>query len=236
MRITVPNQVTLARLVLALVFFVVLALFDAATGPRWLLVVAFWVFLVAALTDVLDGQLARWLKQETAFGRVIDPVVDKVIVCGAFVFFAGPDFVHEGRNITGVAPWMVIVVVGRELLVSAVRSQAEAGGHDFAAVWAGKLKMLVQCTTVCVILWQLGWQSAALTPLRIACVWLTVVVTILSMVAYMRRAQTVLFPRPTTGVNLAPPAAGTPRREPQPSLTPKPTDDEGGARSGGMSA
>ncbi|MFH1748820.1 MAG: CDP-diacylglycerol--glycerol-3-phosphate 3-phosphatidyltransferase [Planctomycetota bacterium] len=194
MKINIPNQITLGRLVLALIFFVLLSLFDAANNPRWLLLVCFWVFLIAALSDILDGLLARTLKQVTTFGRVLDPIVDKVMVCGAFVLFAGPNFVDDGHNITGVVPWMVIVILMREFLVSGIRAHAESTGREFAATWAGKLKMFVQSATVCVILGQLGWKSLAyLAPLRTACVWLTVIVTALSIIAYLRRAQSFLL-------------------------------------------
>lgn len=195
MRINIPNQVTLGRLILTLVFFVLLSLFHAGRNQDWLLLVCFWVFLVAALSDILDGLLARWLKQETTFGRVLDPIVDKVMVCGAFVLFAGPSFVgDEGRNITDVKPWMVVVILIREFLVSGIRAHAEASGREFAATWAGKLKMFIQSATVCVILGQLGWERLqALAPLRTACVWLTVVVTALSIVTYARRARAFLL-------------------------------------------
>lgn len=193
MKINLPNQVTLGRLALALLFFGLLALFEAREGARWLLMVCFWVFLAAALGDILDGLLARWLKQVTPFGRVVDPVVDKVLVCGAFAMFASGQFVDsDGVNITGVQAWMVIVIVIRELLVSAIRAHAEAGGSDFGANWAGKLKMFVQSATVCVILAQLGWKLEWLAPLRVACIWLTVLVTALSIVTYVRRAHAFL--------------------------------------------
>jgi len=192
MKMNVPNQITLGRLILALLFFVLLSWFDADNNPRWLLLVCFWVFLAAALGDILDGLLARWLKQVTPFGRIVDPVVDKVMVCGAFVLFAGANFVHEGRNITGVAPWMAIVILVRELLVSAIRAHAEASGTNFAAVWAGKMKMFVQCATVLVILGQLGWQVERAAPVRTACIWLTIVITVVSIAAYVRRAYSFL--------------------------------------------
>jgi len=191
---SLPNQVTLARLVLAVAFFVLLSQFDAHKEQelRWLLVASFWVFLVAALTDVIDGLLARWLDQVTSLGRVLDPVVDKVMVCAAFVFFVSDGFARDGQNISGVRPWMVIVILVRELLVSGLRAQAECAGRDFGATLAGKVKMFIQSATVCVILGQLGWNLTALEPLRTGCIWLTVVVTALSIVTYLRRAQRLL--------------------------------------------
>jgi CDP-diacylglycerol--glycerol-3-phosphate 3-phosphatidyltransferase len=165
-----------------------------------LLSVCFWIFLVAVLTDILDGWLARTWKQVTSFGRICDPVVDKVIVCGAFVFFAtelfaAPDPGSSGKlvNISGVQPWMVVLILVRELLVSAIRSFAEAQGTEFAAIWVGKAKMFVQSASVCVILGVLAWYPDTLAWLRILCVWLTVVVTALSIIAYVNRARAFIL-------------------------------------------
>ncbi len=208
MRISIPNWITLARLLLALVFFGLLSLFSAVDGDTWFLLdIAFWVFLVAVLSDVLDGYLARRLKQVTSFGRVVDPVVDKVVVVGAFFFFAGPHFFDYARaqpvNISGVQMWMVLVILIRELLVSAIRSYGESHNVDFSADWAGKLKMFVQSVTACVILGQLAWFPADAHPgmlaFRQACIWTTVVVTALSIVTYARRAQSFLFSKAALG-------------------------------------
>ena len=203
MRINIPNRITLGRLVLAVIFFAVLLFFSAdklrnaegAGGQRLILQVCFWVFLVASLADYLDGFLARLLKQVTSFGRIVDPVVDKVMICGAFAYFGSPIFWDSAatRNISGVEPWMVVLIPVRELLVSAIRSHSESQGRDFAANWVGKVKMVIQATTVCVILGVLGFDLPNLEPLRIACVWLTVIFTALSIISYVRRAQEFLL-------------------------------------------
>lgn len=195
MRMNVPNQITLGRLGLAIVFFVLLSLFSAErlAQDRWLLAAAFWVFLLAVVTDVIDGLLARAWRQETAFGRVLDPVVDKVIVCGAFLFLASDHFYDRARgvNISGVQPWMVVVILLRELLVSALRMHSESQGQSFAASWAGKLKMFVQSVTICVVLGHLAWYEQ-LEPLARLFVWLTVIVTLLSIASYLHRARLLL--------------------------------------------
>jgi CDP-diacylglycerol--glycerol-3-phosphate 3-phosphatidyltransferase len=191
----VPNQITLGRLGLAIVFFVLLSLFSAERleESRRLLAAAFWVFLLAAVTDVIDGLLARAWRQETSFGRVLDPVVDKVIICGAFLFLASDHFFDRARgvNISGVQPWMVVVILLRELLVSALRMHSESQGRSFAASWAGKLKMFVQSVTICVVLGHLAWYEQ-LQPVARAFVWLTVVVTALSIATYLHRARVLL--------------------------------------------
>lgn len=193
-KINLANQVTLGRLVLAIVFFALLSLVavERTEQNRALLAACFWVFLAAALGDVLDGLLARSLNQITSFGRIVDPVVDKVMVCGAFLFFASDHFFDpvSHANVTGVAAWMVVVLLIRELLVSAVRAQIESQGATFGAMWSGKVKMFVQCTAVCVILGRLAWFAdvAWLVTLASGLVWATVVVTVISMWSYVQRA------------------------------------------------
>ena len=210
MRINLPNQITLTRLGLAVVFFALLSNFHAEQIDtlRWLLHLSFWVFLVAAITDIIDGLVARMMGSVTSFGRILDPVVDKVMVCGAFVLFASPHFWDSSRNVnlTDVYPWMVVVILTRELLVSAVRSHAEGAGQEFGANWMGKLKMFIQSATVCLILGQLAWKLDNLQPVRTAAVWLTVVVTALSAITYVHRARAFLLTSAALGGTAAPTA------------------------------
>ncbi len=210
---SIPNQLTLGRLGLAVVFVLLLSGFDAQRleQQRWLLHLAFWVFLVAAVTDVLDGLLARLTHSITSFGRIVDPVVDKVMVCAAFVLFASPHFWTGQTNLTGVAPWMVVVILARELLVSAVRLESESGGQAFAASWVGKLKMFVQSATVCLILGELAWRLDHVTPVRKAAVWVTVILTALSAAVYLHRARALL---------LSHAALAAPRASPAPDANP----------------
>src|SRR3954452_22051522 len=114
----VPNTLTLSRLVLAVVVFALISY-----GYYWSAVV---VFTLAALTDALDGYLARLLDQATPIGRQLDPLVDKVIVAGAYIYLLS----IPG---TGVYPWMVTAVVIRELLIQGLRSLLEGKGQAFGA-------------------------------------------------------------------------------------------------------
>src|SRR4051812_24365877 len=137
----VPNLITLARLALTVVFFLLLNInrVDDFSRQMW---IAFGVFLVAVLTDILDGYLARAWKVESSFGRVVDPFVDKILICGAFIFFASDEFINGGMklgaNATGVHPWMAVVLIAREFLITSIRGLAESKGIDFRADWAGK--------------------------------------------------------------------------------------------------
>ena len=128
----IPNAITVGRLLLALVFFVLLSWYQyQGRGSPWLLNVAFVVYAVALFSDFLDGYLARKWKVVSQFGRIVDPFVDKILVLGAFAFFAGKNFVIPEidptqramvmRTITGVAPAGGAGLVGRGLLITPVR-------------------------------------------------------------------------------------------------------------------
>ena len=171
----IPNTLTLSRLVLAVVFFVLVHL------QLWWPGVA--VFLAAVLTDMLDGHLARRWKQTTSLGRVMDPFVDKIIILGAFIFLLlDPS--------TGVQPWMVIVMLVRELLVTAIRGWSESQGRALGAKWAGKSKMVLQSVTIVVVLTRLAWYGPhAPDWSEVVCqvlLYLTVAVTVVSGWPYVR--------------------------------------------------
>ena len=202
----IPNLITVLRLVLTVFFFALLHINDQDTFQRamW---IAFVVFLVAALTDTLDGYLARKWKVESAFGRVVDPFVDKIMICGAFIFFASDDFINiatqkeflssitaTGSVATGVRPWMAVVLIGREFLITGIRGLAESKGIDFRADWAGKIKMLAQSFAVGAVLVDLAvlGQTPWIHVTRNALIWLTLVVTILSSISYIIRARRII--------------------------------------------
>ena len=201
MTINLPNQITIARLLLAIVFFALLAQYSHGASSPHLLDVCATIFIVAALTDILDGYLARKQNQVTSFGRVLDPFVDKLLTIGAFVLLCGQGFVvGEGdaqHNVTDVQAWMVVLILGRELLVPGLRGFSEAQGDEFGANAFGKAKMFVQSTTVPVILFFLAHEDSVLKSpsvvwIKPACVWLTVIVTTLSLVAYLIPARKIL--------------------------------------------
>ncbi|HKD38388.1 MAG TPA: CDP-diacylglycerol--glycerol-3-phosphate 3-phosphatidyltransferase [Pirellulales bacterium] len=177
----VPNQLTSIRLVLAIVLF--------GLVPYEHYLAAMWVFIVAAGTDWIDGFYARRYNQVTTLGRILDPFVDKIIICGTFISLAGIDG-------SGIARWMAVVVVGRELLVTALRSFLEQQGADFSATLSGKLKMVLQCIAVVLSLYRLSYGAAPipdwLHPGLMAAVWSAVVLTVLSGVAYVFAAAKLL--------------------------------------------
>ena len=207
-----PNQLTVGRMALSIVFFVLLGMYEQGTEcGRWLLNAAFVLYIVAGETDVLDGYLARKWNLTSAFGRILDPVMDKILVVGGFIMLAGPNFAmadgavdHQlpgwitGGMASGVQAWMVVVILGREFLVSGVRGYSESQGMKFPATPAGKIKMFVQSFAICTVLYQ---QANIASPMwaiwmKVICVWLAVIVTLSSGLATLQRAMvTVEFTR-----------------------------------------
>src|SRR5580692_11505209 len=193
----VPNALTAGRLVLAAVFFALLGFYQYNTrGSPGLLNIAFGIYVVALVTDFLDGYLARRWKVEGAFGRVVDPFVDKVLVLGSFIFFAGKNFTipwnipggipRNVTTVTGVDPWMVVVILARELLVTSLRGSMESSGQDFGAQLSGKLKMGFQSVAIFVILLYVNYRDRLngdalqiATILRDVAIWGTVIITVI---------------------------------------------------------
>jgi CDP-diacylglycerol--glycerol-3-phosphate 3-phosphatidyltransferase len=185
--LNVPNVLTMARFVLAIVVFVLI--------PLGQYLAATIVFVIAAGTDWIDGWWARKYNQVTKLGRIFDPFVDKIIICGAFTFLAA----ERG---SGILPWMAVVVMGREMLVTAIRGFIEQQGGDFSAQMAGKLKMVFQCVAVVASLialrhyQQAGTRAASLAPWLYytlhTSVWLAVVSTVYSGAEYVVAAARIL--------------------------------------------
>ena len=202
---SLPNQITIARLVLALGLFVVLHLvgWGQVSGPAevdasplrdWvhahvtlLLNLGAVIFVLAAISDILDGQIARRWNLTTDFGRIADPFADKVVVIGAFLFLipiAG----------SGVDAWMVVLIVARESLIDGIRGFAESRGLPFPASFWGKAKMVIQSACVITILIVLGNFRGQAGYERLSQFMLAsaLVVTVISGAIYVARARKLL--------------------------------------------
>jgi CDP-diacylglycerol--glycerol-3-phosphate 3-phosphatidyltransferase len=202
------------RLVLAAAFFATL---NAYRYPDENIVwahIAVWLFILAAITDSLDGYLARKWDVTSTFGRIMDPFCDKVLILGGFIYMAGPRFlvpqwVEEGSFFTmatGVYPWMVAVMLARELLVTGFRGEAEAMGVSFGSNWWGKWKMILQSITIpTVIFFAITFKTGEDRTISLAARWfcyglvyLTVVVTIGSGLPYVLRLRQIMAKRGNT--------------------------------------
>jgi CDP-diacylglycerol--glycerol-3-phosphate 3-phosphatidyltransferase len=181
----VPNLLSFARIPLAVVLF-------ACIVHEW------WgagliVFLVATATDWVDGWWARRYGPLTLVGRNLDPLADKVLVCGAFIYLIPVER-------AGILPWMVTVVVCRELLVTGIRGMVEAAGKKFGADWFGKLKMGLQCAVLIGVL-LIAWLRTlagtedvlgVLERVQVVLLWAMLTATVGSGVQYVVKAVRLL--------------------------------------------
>ena len=199
--LTLPNQLTIARLILSIVFFVVLALHGYGTLPFSHAVVlnsAMAMFILAVSTDFLDGYLARRWGLVSTFGRIADPFVDKIIICGSFIMLIEvSEFVR---------PWYAVVILFREFLVSGLRSFIESKGIPFGAMLSGKLKMITQSFAIPTVLFyeanfsdasnspleQYAWLETTIEYLALVVLSLTLILTVVSCVGYLNRATKAL--------------------------------------------
>ena len=198
-----PNQLTMLRLLLAAIFFLTLNQYRYPGNPNaacWLWT-AIVLFSLAAITDLLDGYLARKWHAESTFGRIMDPFCDKVLILGAFIYLSGPRFVipHTTEQselftmVTGVYPWMVVVILARELLVTGIRGELEGSGVEFGANIFGKLKMILQSVGVPLIL-LFVWLDPQnpdrqwITVIRDILVYMIVLATVFSGLPYIIKA------------------------------------------------
>ncbi len=185
---TLANKVTAARFVLSIFYFALLA-YTVHRRDAAVMTAAFVLFNVVAWTDLLDGYLARKYGQVTHFGRIADPMVDKILVCGSFIFFLRIDPLPEV-----IATWIVVVVLAREFLVSGIRGAVEAAGVPFGATFWGKQKTLVQSATVGTALGYAAWLPGErwTRVLTLALMWLTLASTVVSGAAYVLDARRLL--------------------------------------------
>ncbi len=145
----IPNILTFGRLVLTILVLLMLLYLPHVENRATWLDVAFVIFVIAGLTDIADGPIARKLNVASKFGRMLDPLADKVLVCGSFVCFAiigEPEILFNWSQSTlSIIRWSVAaILIAREGYVTILRHVMEAKGIDFRAVASGKIKMLIQ--------------------------------------------------------------------------------------------
>ncbi|MDB4749498.1 CDP-diacylglycerol--glycerol-3-phosphate 3-phosphatidyltransferase [Rubripirellula sp.] len=179
----VPNALTSIRFGLAIAVMLLI--------PREEYLIGLVIFIVAASTDWMDGYWARKYGQVTKLGRIFDPFVDKIIICGTFIALV------EVTD-SGVESWMATIVVGRELLVTSLRGMIEGSGGDFSASQLGKWKMVLQCGAVIAILVTLlnpGNDSLEWTSTGF--LWAAIALTVYSGIDYSRAAARVMRDSPS---------------------------------------
>ena len=175
-----PNTLTLSRIFFVpLLVAVLLRKGSIEVDAGWVTFTREWIalliFLTAALTDLLDGYLARRRRQVTTIGKLLDPIADKVLISAAFISLVELD---------RVPAWMVVLIVSREFAVSALRYVALTEGITIAASDLGKTKMVAQVLAVSLLL--MAPYSPLIDTLAYISLWLVVLITIWSMVDYFR--------------------------------------------------
>lgn len=169
-----PNKLTMLRIILIPVFIIVLM-----TGHYYISAV---IFVLAAATDALDGHIARKYNLITNFGKIMDPLADKLLVVSALVCLV---------ELGDVAGWMVIVILAREFTITGLRTVAAAQGNVIAAGWSGKLKTTLQMIAITALLLQ-NWPFSLIGfPFAEIVLWAAVVMTIVSGVEYIVKNKSV---------------------------------------------
>ena len=172
-----PNKLTVLR-VCMIPFFVVMLLLNGGENQTYRYIAAA-IFIVASLTDMLDGKIARKYNLVTNFGKFMDPLADKLLVCSALICLV---------DLTQLPAWMVIVIISREFIISGFRLVASDNGIVIAASYWGKFKTTFQMISVILLIVRIP----ALTVLTQICVWTALVLTVISLVDYIAKNHKVL--------------------------------------------
>lgn len=170
-----PNKLTIFR-VLLIPFFVVFLLVDITPYDNW---IALAIFIVASLTDLLDGKIARKYGLVTNFGKFMDPLADKLLVCSALICLV---------EMERIPAWMVIVIIAREFIISGFRLVASDNGIVIAASYWGKFKTTFQMVMICLMIADLE----ALSVITMVVTWAAVILTVVSLADYLLKNKGVM--------------------------------------------
>lgn len=170
-----PNKLTIFRVIL-IPFFIVFLLVPVTPVDKW---IALAIFIIASLTDLLDGKIARKYGLVTNFGKFMDPLADKLLVCSALICLIELDRIPS---------WMVIVIIAREFIISGFRLVAADNGVVIAASYWGKFKTTFQMLAVCLLIADIG----ALGLFTRIVLWIAVILTVVSLVDYLIKNKNVM--------------------------------------------
>ncbi|HIQ74152.1 MAG TPA: CDP-diacylglycerol--glycerol-3-phosphate 3-phosphatidyltransferase [Candidatus Cottocaccamicrobium excrementipullorum] len=172
-----PNKLTVLRVIM-IPFFVFFLLLENGTNPN-LRYVAAAIFIIASFTDLLDGKIARKYNLVTNFGKFMDPLADKLLVCSALICL-----IELGQ----IPAWMVIVIISREFIISGFRLVASDNGVVIAASYWGKFKTVFQMISVILLIVNLPVLEL---PASI-CLWIALILTVVSLIDYIAKNYKVL--------------------------------------------
>ena len=177
MKMNLPNKLTILRVIM-IPFFVAALLYDGGANQNMRYVAAA-LFIIASLTDMLDGKIARKYNLVTNFGKFMDPLADKLLVCSALICMI------ELRELPA---WMVIIIISREFIISGFRLVASDNGVVIAASYWGKFKTTFQMIGVVLLIFNIP----ALSTLTTIIVWIALALTVISLVDYIVKNAGVL--------------------------------------------
>lgn len=162
--------------VILIPFFVVFLLVDITSYDKW---IALAIFVIASLTDLLDGKIARKYNLVTNFGKFMDPLADKLLVCSALICLI---------ELAKIPSWIVIVIIAREFIISGFRLVASDNGVVIAASYWGKFKTTFQMVMICLMIADIE----ALKLLTTITMWVAVVLTVISLADYLIKNKDVM--------------------------------------------
>ena len=172
-----PNKLTILRVIL-IPFFLVFLMVDGIPGGKW---ISLAIFIVASLTDMLDGKIARKYNLVTNFGKFMDPLADKLLVCSAMIAFTG----------MGIMPaWIVIIIIAREFIISGFRLIAAEKNVVIAAGMSGKIKTTVQMIMCCLLIARLPFNF--MRYVEQVFIYAALVLTVYSLIVYLVQNKDVL--------------------------------------------
>ncbi len=172
-----PNKLTIARVIM-IPFFLVFLITDFFEAARY---VALAIFIIASLTDMLDGKIARKYNLVTNFGKFMDPLADKLLVCSAMIAFTG----------MGIMPaWIVIIIIAREFIISGFRLIAAEKNVVIAAGMSGKIKTTVQMIMCCLLIARLPFNF--MRYVEQVFIYAALVLTVYSLIVYLVQNKDVL--------------------------------------------
>lgn len=171
-----PNKLTIFRVILIPFFLFFLLTGYGGTYSRW---IALGIFVAASLTDLLDGKIARKYHLVTNFGKFMDPLADKLLVCSAMIAF-----VELGQ----MPSWVVIIIISREFAISGFRLVAADNHVVIAASWWGKVKTVSQMVMVVLMIADIEWLSLATEIIM----WAALALTLISMVDYFVKNRGIM--------------------------------------------
>ena len=170
-----PNKLTMFRVIL-IPFFVLFMLVDITSVDKW---IALAIFIIASLTDLLDGKIARKYNLVTNFGKFMDPLADKLLVCSALICLV---------EMSVLPAWIVIIIISREFIISGFRLIASDNGVVIAASYFGKFKTTFQMVMICLMIADIE----ALSILTAVVMWAALALTVVSLIDYLVKNKDVM--------------------------------------------